>query len=55
MAALYRPFVSGEASSAATLIAPADCPLIVMRFGSPPNARMFFFTQRSAAIWSSRP
>jgi len=32
-----------------SVTAPADWPKIVTRLGSPPNAAMFFCTQRSAA------
>ena len=46
---------SGEASWALTEIEPADSPATVTRCGSPPNAAMFFCTQRSAAFWSSSP
>jgi hypothetical protein len=33
-------------------MAPADWPPTVTRAGSPPNAAMFSWTQRSAMIWS---
>ena len=51
----HQAFESGEAISALTEIDPADSPAMVTRFGSPPNAAMFFCTHRSAATWSSRP
>jgi hypothetical protein len=38
-----------------TLSPPADSPAMVTFDGSPPNAAILAFTQRSAAIWSSRP
>ena len=47
-----KPFASGDPVSAATSAAPADSPKIVTLFGSPPNAAMFFCTQRSAAMLS---
>ena len=40
-------------SSDAIAPAPADSPNTVTRPGSPPNAAMFSWTQRSAATWSS--
>ena len=55
MAPAIRPFDSGEAMCALTEIDPADSPAIVTRFGSPPNAAMFFCTHCSAATWSRRP
>ena len=35
------------------MAAPADSPKIVTLFGSPPNAAMFVFTQRSTARLSA--
>src|SRR4051812_14926078 len=49
------PAAVGEAVSQHTEVAPADCPAIVTRFGSPPNAAMLRLTQRSASILSSSP
>ena len=49
------PAASGEATSVQTFTPPADSPKIVTRAGSPPNAAMFRFTQRSAASWSYVP
>ena len=43
------------ASSAATLMPPADSPNSVTLSGSPPNSAMFRLTQSSARIWSARP
>ena len=44
IAPAIRFLESGEAISALTEIDPADSPAIVTRFGSPPNAAMFFCT-----------
>ena len=52
MACAKRSFDSGEATSMLTEKAPADSPAMVMRAGSPPNCRMFSFSQRMAASWS---
>ena len=49
------PFASGDWSSVKVLRPPADSPNTVTRAGSPPNAAMFAFTQRSASIRSSVP
>ncbi len=49
------PRASGDAMRLCTDIPPADCPAIVTRAGSPPNAAMLSRTHRSAAIWSSSP
>src|SRR5262245_43942390 len=45
----------GDAICALTEVEPADSPAMVTRFGSPPNAAMFFCTHASAAAWSSSP
>jgi hypothetical protein len=37
------------------MAAPADSPKIVTLFGSPPNAAMFLWTQRSVAMASISP
>ena len=55
MAWWNSPFVNGDAISAITDAAPADCPPIVTFAGSPPNAAMLAWTHVNAAIWSSRP
>ncbi len=55
MARWNRPRAKGAASSALTDMAPADWPATVTRRGSPPKAAILRRTQRSAAIWSSRP
>jgi len=55
MARWYRPCASGEAISRLTDMDPADCPQMVTRSGSPPNAVMFRLIQARAAIWSSNP
>ena len=44
------PRASGAAMRYITLSAPADSPAMVTFEESPPNAAMFFFSQRSAAI-----
>jgi hypothetical protein len=54
MAPPMSPFAKGEARSRLTDMAPADCPKIVTRVGSPPKAPILALTQRSAAIWSCR-
>ena len=51
----YKESALGAPSSAEMLIAPADSPKSVTFLASPPNRAMFSRTQRSAAIWSSRP
>jgi hypothetical protein len=55
IAPAIRCLESGEAINALTETDPADSPLMVIRFGSLPNAAMFFCTHCSAATWSSRP
>lgn len=55
MARWNRPFDRGLNSSRETEREPADWPKSVTFPGSPPNATMFRWTQRKAAIWSSRP
>ncbi len=50
-----RPWASGEVMSVLTEPPPADSPNTVTLPGSPPNAAMFFWTQRRAAIWSRVP
>ena len=40
-----RSFDRGDTTCALTEIEPADSPAIVTRFGSPPNAAMFWLTQ----------
>ena len=50
-----NPLASGDAMSALTESDPADSPAIVTFSGSPPNAPIFFFTQRKPAIWSINP
>ena len=49
------PCAAGSASSVSTAPAPADCPAIVTRAGSPPNAAMLSRTHSKAAIQSSTP
>ncbi len=48
-----RPFATGEPARPPTMAAPADSPKIVTLFGSPPNAAMLAFTQRSTAMLSA--
>ena len=48
MALANRPRASGAAIRYITLSAPADSPAMVTLAGSPPNAAMLRFTQRSA-------
>ncbi len=50
-----RPFAAGDANSQHTDPAPANCPAIVTRSGSPPKAEMLVLTQRSASILSRSP
>ena len=50
-----RPFASGDATSDAIAIAPADWPNTVTLPGSPPNAAMLLCTQRSDASMSMSP
>ena len=50
-----RPAARGMTSSDAIAPAPDDSPNTVTWSGSPPNAAMFSWTQRSAATWSSSP
>jgi hypothetical protein len=55
MAAENRPLLLGATVWKQTLPAPADWPVIVIRFGSPPNAAMLSWIHWSAACWSSMP
>ena len=55
IARLNKPFASGDATSDAIAIAPADWPNTVTLSGSPPNAAMLFFTQRADASMSMSP
>lgn len=46
---------AGETARKWTQAAPVPCPASVTLPGSPPNCRMFCWTQWSAAIWSINP
>ena len=50
-----RCWAAGIPSSVSTAPPPADCPAIVTRDGSPPNAAMFSRTHSSAASQSRTP
>jgi len=50
-----RPCAAGEESSAMTAVPPADCPAIVMRDGSPPNAAMLSRTHSRPRTQSRTP
>ena len=50
-----NPFANGETSRSFTATAPADCPAIVVRAGSPPKSAMCALTHVSASIMSSSP
>ena len=50
-----RPRAGAKASSAQTLAAPADSPMMVTLPGSPPNAEMLSRIHFSASTWSSNP
>lgn len=47
--------IEGIVTKALTIVPPADCPINVMLFSSPPKEEMFSFTHSNAQITSRTP